>query len=107
MDQKIPQKPKVNITPDMMRSFKTLTCDCGGMLFHNGVVIKKISAIISPSGEEEAYPLEVLVCEKCGKVPNEIDGMKMLPKEVLADKKEESLFKGTSGDGKSNLTLIK
>jgi hypothetical protein len=78
--------PKVSITPDMMKSFKTLTCDCGGMLFTTGIVIKKISALVSPSGQEEAYPLEVLICSKCGKVPTELNTHDMLPDEVLAKK---------------------
>jgi hypothetical protein len=78
--------PKINLTPEMIRSFKTLTCDCGGMIFHTGVVIKKISPLISSTGEEEAYSLQVLICEKCGKVPNEINDMKLLPDEVLATK---------------------
>lgn len=79
-----PQQPKINITPEMMRSFKTLTCDCGGMLFEQGIVFKKISSIVSPSGKEEMYPLEVLICKKCGRVPNELNVGEMLPTEVLA-----------------------
>ena len=75
----------IKVTPDMMKSFKTLTCDCGGMIFEIGMVLKKISPIISPSGKEETYPLEVLVCKKCGKVPSELDNG-MLPDEVLAKK---------------------
>ena len=83
--------PKINITPEMMRDFKTLTCDCGGQLFTTGIVIKKISALISPSGKEEMYPLEVLICQSCGKVPNEVNAnaMNMLPSSVLATPKEE------------------
>jgi len=87
MIPKLPPEPQLKITPDMMRSFKTLTCDCGGQLFESGVVIKKISPLISPSGKEEAYPLEVLVCRACGKVPNELNIGNMLPEQVLATKK--------------------
>lgn len=84
-------RPKVNITPDMMRSFKTLTCDCGNQLFTPGVVIKKISAIVSPSGQEELYPMEVLICTECGKVPNELNTLGMLPEGVLALKDEKKV----------------
>jgi hypothetical protein len=79
-------RPQIKITPDMMKSFKTLTCDCGGMIFHTGVVVKKISALISPTGEEESYPLEVLICDKCGKIPSELNASGMLPNEVIAKK---------------------
>jgi len=75
------------ITADMMKSFKTLTCDCGGMLFESGMVLKKISPLVSPSGQEELYPLEVLICVACKKVPKEVDTSKVLPPEVLAIKK--------------------
>ena len=79
-------RPQIKVTADMIKTFKTLTCDCGGMLFEAGIVFKKISPLVSPSGNEELYPLEVLVCKKCGKVPNELNTSNMLPNEVLAKK---------------------
>ena len=85
----IPTGPQIKITPDMMKSFKTLTCDCGGMLFEPGVVIKKISPLVSPTSKEESYPFQVLVCKKCGKVPSEMnktDFQGMLPDEVVSVK---------------------
>lgn len=84
-----PINPQIKITPDMMKSFKTVTCDCGGMLFEQGVVIKKISPLISPTGNEESYPITVLICKKCGKVPSELNKTEfqgMLPDEVIAKK---------------------
>jgi hypothetical protein len=77
---------QIKITPDMMRNFKTLTCDCGGMLFESGLVLKKISPLIAPSGKEELYPMEVLICKNCGKVPTELNTGDMLPEQVLAEK---------------------
>lgn len=83
MEQKKPTA-QIKITPDMMKSFKTITCDCGGMIFEQGIVLKKFSAIVSPSGKEEVYPMEVLVCKACGKVPSELNVGGMLPEEVIA-----------------------
>jgi hypothetical protein len=80
------QQPKIKVTPEMMKNFKSLTCDCGGMLFESGLVMKKISPLVSPSGKEELYPLEVLICKSCGKVPTELNVGDMLPHEVLAQK---------------------
>jgi hypothetical protein len=80
------ENPKIKITPDIIKQSKTLTCDCGGMLFQNGAVFKKLSALISPSGKEEMVPLDVLVCTKCGKVPTEFNVGNILPDEVLAKK---------------------
>ena len=91
-------KPQIKITPDMMKGFKTLTCDCGGMLFEPGVVIKKISPLVSPTGNEENYPFQVLICKKCGLVPSEMNKNEfqgMLPDEVVAKKiiKMETIIK--------------
>jgi hypothetical protein len=80
------ENPKIKITPDIIKQSKTLTCDCGGMLFQNGAVFKKLSALISPSGKEEMVPLDVLVCTTCGKVPTEFNIGNILPDEVLAKK---------------------
>jgi hypothetical protein len=32
-------------------------------------LFKKISSLLSPSGQTEYVPLETIVCAKCGKVP--------------------------------------
>jgi len=80
--------PQITITPEMMKNFKSLECDCGSKLFHPGIVFKKISAIVSESGEEELYPLQVLICEECHKVPRSLPGVEILPDEVLAIKKQ-------------------
>lgn len=76
---------KMKITPEMMKNFKTLTCDCGGMLFEPGWFFKKLSPLVSPTGKEELYPIEVLICKSCGKVPSEL-ATELLLDEVLAKK---------------------
>jgi hypothetical protein len=86
------ENTKIKITPELIKQSKTLTCDCGGMLFQNGIVYKKLSALISPTGNEEMLPLEVLICTKCGKVPNELNVGKVLPEEVLAQKSKISML---------------
>lgn len=77
---------RVPITPDIIRQSKNLTCDCGGILFRSGLVFKKISQFVSPTGKEEVFPIELLICEKCGKVPNEFNTQKIIPEELLAKK---------------------
>lgn len=77
---------RVSITPDVIRQSKNITCDCGGILFRTGMMFKKISQFISPTGKEEVFPIEVLICEKCGKVPNEFNTQKIIPEELLAKK---------------------
>ena len=70
------------ITPDIIRSSKNISCECGGMLFSEKIFFKRISALISQSGKEEMIPMPVFVCEKCGKVPQIFDAQNVLPDEV-------------------------
>lgn len=82
--EKTQQAPQVKITSDMMKGFKTVECDCGGKLFESGIIVKKIPGLLSPTGKEEVYPMEVLVCKKCGKVPSELNVNGILPNDVVA-----------------------
>lgn len=77
-----PRMPQVQITPEMVKNAKTLTCDCGGMIFESGMVIKKISALVSPSGMEMEIPIQVLICKNCGLIPREMDPDNVLPEEL-------------------------
>lgn len=49
---------------------ETMKCDeCDSSLFVISYVIKKISAIISPIGEESLVPIQVYTCKSCGEIP--------------------------------------
>tara|TARA_Y100001963_G_C6593556_1_gene359117 strand:- start:324 stop:578 length:255 start_codon:yes stop_codon:yes gene_type:complete len=51
----------------------TLSCEaCGNYLFITSTIIKKISAIMSPNGQEGLVPIEVFSCGNCGQVPREM-----------------------------------
>jgi hypothetical protein len=75
---------RIPITPEIIRQSKNVICDCGGILFRPGLAFKKISQFVSPTGKEELYPIELLICEKCGKVPNEFNAHNIIPEELLA-----------------------
>jgi predicted RNA methylase len=48
----------------------TVVCEkCDNRLFIQSFVIKKISAILSPSGQEAIVPVQVYSCGNCGSVP--------------------------------------
>ena len=79
-----PKQTQLKITPEIIKSQRTLTCDCGGLLFHEGFIFKKISAIISPNGKEEIFPINVIICEACGKVPSQFNVSDILPEEIIA-----------------------
>ena len=44
---------------------------CGGKLFREVVALKKLSALLSPTGKEENIPIPFYVCANCGEVPAE------------------------------------
>ena len=44
---------------------------CGSKLFIEAVALKKLSAILSPTGREEIVPIPTFVCVECGTVPAE------------------------------------
>ena len=76
----------MRLTPEMIRNSKTITCECGGMIFHEDIFFKVLSPLISPSGREEVVPIPVFVCNQCGKVPGVFDTQNVLPDEVKAVK---------------------
>ena len=58
--------PKQQVKIDLSDA-DTMKCQkCGNSIFIQGYVIKKISAILSPTGEEVIAPVQVFNCGNCG-----------------------------------------
>jgi len=72
------------ITPEVIKNSIVVECECGGKIFTEKLVIKKLSAILSSTGNEELLPLPVIICEKCGKIPSVFDPQNLLPRELIA-----------------------
>ena len=70
---------QLRISADQVSNATTLSCACGGQIFEEGSIFKKLSALISPSGREEMFPIQVIVCKKCGKVPAIFDKENIVP----------------------------
>ena len=65
-----PQKPlpKQQVQVDL-EDAETMVCqNCGNKIFIQGYVIKKISAIMSPTGQEVIAPVQVFNCGNCGEI---------------------------------------
>ena len=61
--------PKSKQTVDLSKA-DTIKCDdCGNYLFITSHVIKRISPILSPTGQEAIVPVQVYSCGNCGRVP--------------------------------------
>ena len=51
---------------------KTLRCEkCEGVGFKQTLMLKKLSALLSPNGQEAIIPVGVFACESCGHVNKE------------------------------------
>ena len=65
-----PQKPlPQQQDQDDLKDADTMKCQaCGNSIFIQGYVIKKISAIVSPTGKEVIAPIQVFNCGNCGEM---------------------------------------
>ena len=63
------KSPQSQVQVDLTKA-DTIKCDdCGNYLFIQASVIKRISPILSPTGQEALVPVQVYSCGNCGKVP--------------------------------------
>jgi len=44
---------------------------CENQTFKQSLLLRKLSALVSPSGQETLVPVQVFACEKCGNVNSE------------------------------------
>ena len=52
-----------------LKDTEDVGCDkCGHKLFTQLMMFKKISAVMSPTGEESLIPVQVFACNSCGHV---------------------------------------
>ena len=70
--------PQAEVKVDLSKA-DTIKCDdCGNYLFITAHVIKRLSAIMSPTGQEAMIPVQVYSCGNCGTVPKiflEVSGL--------------------------------
>lgn len=63
------QQQKINID---IAEADTMKChDCGSERFEMQYLIKKISALLSPNGQDMVIPIQVFACSNCGIIPEE------------------------------------
>ena len=71
MKQKaLSQGTQVNV---YFKDAETIKCkNCGNYLFIQSFVLKKLSALVSPNGQEALIPVQVYSCGNCGTI---LEGM--------------------------------
>jgi len=80
-----PSGPKFNPL-----KYENIKCDkCGNETFESAFIIKNIPGLVMGQGNEDIqYPLDVVVCKKCGAIMK--DYRKEYKLEEFAEKKEEN-----------------
>ena len=67
--RKLLQPAQSEVKVDLKQADTVKWEDCGNYLFITAHVIKRLSAIISPTGQEALIPVQVYSCGNCGTVP--------------------------------------
>ena len=52
---------------------ETMVCDdCGNAVFIPAFFLRRLSPLMSPTGQEALIPMQVYSCGNCGKVPDKL-----------------------------------
>ena len=62
-------------TIDMSQTTSIKCEKCENSTFKQTLLIRKMSALVSPNGQETVIPVAVFACEKCGHVNSEFEKM--------------------------------
>ena len=63
--------PNTNVS---MADTEPFVCeDCGNAVFIPAFFLRRLSALMSPSGQEALIPMQVYSCGNCGKVPDKLN----------------------------------
>ena len=69
MDGNTPPETQVKINPS---DLKDVVCEeCGGKVFRQASMFKKLSALLSPNGKDSIVPIPVFRCDDCGHINDE------------------------------------
>ena len=67
------KKQQANVQLDLSQA-ETILCEkCGNGLFIQSFFLKKISALVSPTGQEAVIPLQVYSCGNCGHINSKLN----------------------------------
>ena len=66
---------QVQQTIDMSQTTPIKCEKCDNSTFKQTLLIRKLSALVAPNGQETFIPIGVFACEKCGNVNAEFEKM--------------------------------
>ena len=62
-----------SLNVDMSKTTAYVCEECGHDVFNTRYKMRKLSALVSPSGQEAIIPMQVFICDKCGHINKEFD----------------------------------
>ena len=65
--------PEANVTINLQDAEDIICEECGGKTFDIVVMLKKLSALLSPTGKEERINIQTLACHSCGHINKEFE----------------------------------
>ena len=71
-----PQEPQQQIDITQTSAIKCEKCE--NSTFKQSLMLRKLSALVSPDGQETIVPVQVFSCEKCGNVNSEFSDISSL-----------------------------
>lgn len=78
MNQQDNQNSNKRIPVDISLATDVVCSSCGNQFFQPVLMCKKLSALVSPNGEEILIPIETAICTKCGNINEEFDPSKKM-----------------------------
>ena len=67
------KKQQANVQLDLSHA-ETILCEkCGNGLFIQSFFLKKLSALVSPTGQEAVIPVQVYSCGNCGHINSKLN----------------------------------
>ena len=66
---------QVTQTVDVSQTTPVKCEKCENQTFKQALLLRKVSALVSPNGQEQYVPVAVFACEKCGHVNSEFEKM--------------------------------
>ena len=65
------QKGQMEEQIDFSKTAEIVCESCGGRTLKQTLLLRKMSALVAPNGQETIIPMAVFACEKCGHVNKE------------------------------------
>ena len=62
------QQNGLQMNVDFSQTIAEVCESCGNDTFHHVFKMRKLSALLSPTGEETMIPIQVFACTKCGHI---------------------------------------